>query len=73
MAHGRSKDIAKKMIKIIKDDGWFLERQKGGHKIFKHPTKTGAVTVPFSITKNVELHILRQAGLRFNPHKKENK
>lgn len=67
MAKGRSRDKANKMIKIIKEDGWFYVRSNGDHRLFKHPTKPGIVTVPFSITKNIELHILRQAGLRKNP------
>jgi predicted RNA binding protein YcfA (HicA-like mRNA interferase family) len=35
----------KEIIKIIEDDGWYLARQKGSHKQFKHSTKKGLVTV----------------------------
>jgi predicted RNA binding protein YcfA (HicA-like mRNA interferase family) len=28
------------------DDGWYEVGQVGSHKQFKHPTKTGRVTVP---------------------------
>lgn len=32
-------------IKMIKDDGWFLVRQKGSHRQYKHATKKGLVTI----------------------------
>jgi len=30
---------------LLKEDGWFLVRQKGSHKQYKHPYKKGLVTV----------------------------
>ena len=30
---------------IIRDE-WFLVRQKGSHKHYRHPTKPGTVTIP---------------------------
>lgn len=33
------------VIKLIEKDGWYLVRQKGSHKQFKHKTKKGLVTV----------------------------
>lgn len=56
----------KELIKIIEQDGWFLARQTGGHRQFKHPIKPGIVTVPYRITKNIELSVMRQAGIRRN-------
>ena len=35
----------KEIIKIIEKDGWFMVRQKGSHKQYKHPTKIGLVTI----------------------------
>lgn len=35
----------KEIIRIIETDGWRLYRQKGSHKQFKHPEKTGLVTI----------------------------
>jgi len=32
-------------IKIIEKDGWFLIRQKGSHKQYKHASKKGLVTI----------------------------
>jgi predicted RNA binding protein YcfA (HicA-like mRNA interferase family) len=37
-----SKDI----ISTLKADGWIQVAQKGSHVQFKHPVKTGRVTVP---------------------------
>ena len=35
----------KEIIKIIEDDGWYLNRQKGSHRQYKHSTKKGVVTI----------------------------
>ena len=57
------------LIKMIEADGWHLERVKGSHHIYKHPTKEGTLSLPVhSLGKDVaigiERSILRQAGLR---------
>ncbi len=36
---------AREVIRLIEEDGWYLSRQKGSHKQFKHPVKKGLVTV----------------------------
>ncbi len=33
------------MIKLIEEDGWYLVRTRGSHRQFKHPTKSGLVTI----------------------------
>lgn len=30
---------------MLEKDGWYIARQKGSHRQFKHPSKKGAVTV----------------------------
>lgn len=55
---------AKDMIKLLEQDGWYMVGHKGSHRQFKHNTKKGKITVPDNITKNIELSIKRQAGLR---------
>jgi predicted RNA binding protein YcfA (HicA-like mRNA interferase family) len=35
----------KEIIKLIEKDGWYLARQKGSHKQYKHPSKKGLVTI----------------------------
>ena len=59
----------REVLKLLKKDGWELARQKGSHKQFRHPIKSGLVTVP-DHGKNVDLakgtanSILKQAGLK---------
>jgi predicted RNA binding protein YcfA (HicA-like mRNA interferase family) len=36
---------ARDIIKIIEKDGWYLVRQKGSHRQYKHPAKKGLVTI----------------------------
>lgn len=36
---------AREVIKIIELDGWFLVRQRGSHKQYKHRIKKGLVTI----------------------------
>ena len=58
---------AKELEKLIKKDGWYLKKQVGSHRQYKHPTKPGKVTIPFHtgdldiVTAN---SILKQAGLK---------
>lgn len=35
----------REILKIIESDGWYLARTRGSHRQFKHPTKSGLVTV----------------------------
>jgi len=58
------------VLKLIESDGWQLTRTRGSHRQYRHPTKSGLVTVPGKPSD--ELHprtlsgILKQAGLRGN-------
>jgi predicted RNA binding protein YcfA (HicA-like mRNA interferase family) len=33
------------VIKLIEADGWYLVATRGSHRQYKHPTKTGRVTI----------------------------
>jgi predicted RNA binding protein YcfA (HicA-like mRNA interferase family) len=33
------------VLRLLNNDGWYLVRTKGSHRQFKHPTKSGRVTV----------------------------
>lgn len=57
----------REVLRLLQEDGWYLVKQVGSHRQFKHPTKRGRVTVaghpsdtlhPKTLTS-----ILRQAGL----------
>lgn len=55
------------LIKILKKDGWYLERTVGGHHHFKHKSKKGIVTVPHprkDLPQGTLNSILKQAGLK---------
>ncbi|MBS7814767.1 type II toxin-antitoxin system HicA family toxin [Wohlfahrtiimonas chitiniclastica] len=57
---------SKDLIKMIEEDGWYLVATKGSHNQFKHPTKTGRVTIPHpkkDLPKGTVKSILKQAGL----------
>jgi predicted RNA binding protein YcfA (HicA-like mRNA interferase family) len=59
----------KEILKLLKEDGWYLVRTKGAHKQFKHHTKKGLVTVSAhnlkdEIAPKTLYSILTQAGLR---------
>lgn len=52
--------------RIILSDGWIFKAQKGSHRQYTHPVKTGKVTIPFhtkEIPVKTEKSILKQAGL----------
>ena len=58
----------KELLKILREDGWYLVRQKGSHRQFHHPTQTGTVTIAGKAS--VELppatlqSVLKQAQLK---------
>ena len=63
----KTKDI----LKLIEGDGWFLVRQKGSHKQYKHKTKKGLVTIAAhklsdEIAPGTLNSILKQAQLKNN-------
>jgi len=55
------------LIKALKRDGWELVATKGSHHQFKHPVKSGRVTVPHpkrDLPKGTVNSIFKQAGLK---------
>ena len=55
-------------IKLIEDDGWYLDRTRGSHRQYKHPTKPGRVTIAgnrnHDIAPGTLNSILKQAALK---------
>ena len=41
------------VITRLEGDGWYLARMKGDHRQFKHPTKSGLVTVAGKLSGEV--------------------
>lgn len=37
---------SREVIKLLESDGWRKVRQEGSHCQFRHPSKSGTVTVP---------------------------
>ncbi len=31
------------IVRLVRQDGWYLKRTSGSHEIYKHPTKPGIV------------------------------
>ena len=59
----------KEIIKTLENNGWKFVRQKGSHKIYKHPEKEGIVVVPDhglnkDVARGTENSIMKQAGLK---------
>lgn len=54
------------VIRMLKEDGWFLSYTKGDHRQFKHPTKKGKVTVNKKLSDDLDGDLLesifKQAG-----------
>ncbi|MDO8838958.1 MAG: type II toxin-antitoxin system HicA family toxin [Parvibaculum sp.] len=56
---------SRKLIRMLKDDGWELVATRGDHHQFKHPVKKGRVTVPHpnkDIPAGTVRSIYKQAG-----------
>lgn len=53
---------------MVEEDGWYLVRTRGSHRQYKHPIKTGLVTIPGKMGADMAAgtlaSIIRQAGLR---------
>jgi predicted RNA binding protein YcfA (HicA-like mRNA interferase family) len=58
----------KDCIKMIEDDGWYLVATRGSHRQYKHPSKSGRITIAGHPADNLAPgtlnSILKQAGLK---------
>ena len=58
----------REVIRVLKADGWVLVSTEGSHRQFKHPAKTGRVTVSGALgddmPKGTLASVKRQAGLK---------
>ena len=58
---------SRKLIALLEADGWVLVATKGDHRQYRHPERSGRVTVPHPVKdlkKGTVLSIYRQAGWR---------
>ena len=59
---------SREVIRMLEKDGWFLVAVAGSHQQYKHPAKSGRVTVKHpdkDIPRKTLDSIERQSGLRF--------
>jgi predicted RNA binding protein YcfA (HicA-like mRNA interferase family) len=58
----------REIIQRLEQDGWVVVRTRGSHRQYKHPHKTGLVTVPGHLNDDLAAgtvnSILKQAGLK---------
>ena len=57
------------LMKLIKEEGWQLARIRGSHHHYKHPSRSGLVTVPHpkkDIPIGTVKSILKQAGIKIS-------
>ena len=56
------------IIKLIESDGWYIVNTKGSHRQYKHPIKSGRVTIAGKpsddLAPGTENSILKQAKLK---------
>ncbi len=55
------------ILRLLRADGWFLVRNKGSHRHFKHADRPGLVTVPHparDVPVGTLRSIERQSGTR---------
>ena len=56
------------VLRLLRNDGWYLARTRGSHQQYKHPSKPGLVTIaggPNDDLGPATLNsILKQAGLK---------
>jgi predicted RNA binding protein YcfA (HicA-like mRNA interferase family) len=56
------------VIKLLEQDGWFLDRTRGSHRQYKNLKKSGLVTLPGKLGDDLAPgtlnSVLKQAGLK---------
>jgi len=60
---------SRELIKILESDGWRLVGVNGSHHNYKHPTKSGKVTITHpkkDIPRGTIKGISKQSGLKFD-------
>ncbi len=50
----------KEIIKKLENDGWVWIRTTGSHRHFRHPTKSGIVTIPGKMSDDLNTRNLKQ-------------
>jgi predicted RNA binding protein YcfA (HicA-like mRNA interferase family) len=55
-------------LRSVEEDGWYLVATRGSHRQYKHPHKSGRVTIAGNLSDDIAPgtlnSILKQAGLK---------
>ena len=58
----------RELVKLVERDGWVQVRMRGSHRQFKHPVKSGTVTVAgkagVDVPPGTLNNVLKQADLK---------
>lgn len=59
----------RELTRLIESDGWTLQRQRGSHRVYAHPTKPGRVILAghsggADVPPGLLQKILKEAGLK---------
>ena len=58
----------RQLVRLLEEDGWVEVRQRGSHRQFRHPSKSGTVTLAGKESTDVPPgtlnSVLKQAGLK---------
>lgn len=56
------------LVRLLEQDGWVAVRQRGSHRVFRHPRKPGILVVPMHSAQDVNpgtlQAIVKKAGLK---------
>jgi predicted RNA binding protein YcfA (HicA-like mRNA interferase family) len=56
------------VVKLLEKNGWYLSRTRGSHRQYKHPSKSGLITVAGKPSDDLAPgtlnSIFKQAGLK---------
>jgi predicted RNA binding protein YcfA (HicA-like mRNA interferase family) len=56
------------VLRLLREDGWYLAITRGSHRQYKHRVKAGRVTVPGKLSDDLAPgtlnSILKQSGLK---------
>ena len=63
----------RELIRLLEQDGWFLVRTRGSHRLFKYPRRKGAITIAGKLGVDIPagtLHTIRkQSGIELEGRK----
>lgn len=56
------------LLRLLKNDGWYIVRQSGSHIIMEHKIKKGQIVCPYhgshEVGKGLERKIKKDAGIK---------